>query len=86
MVYFILIFKTNKKIVLRQNLILINFTRGMIYLKKKDIKLIQIFPEDKAYIQRMQEKKIQWFIDILREKYPDDTIERAIKSIALSKN
>ena len=53
----------------------------MIYLKKKDIKLIQIFPEDKAYIQRMQDKKIQWFIEILREKYQDDTIERAIKSM-----
>ena len=58
----------------------------MILLNKKDINLVEIFPKDKAYMQRMQDKKVKWLIEILREKYPDDTIREAIKSIVSTYN
>lgn len=55
-------------------------------MNKKDINLVEIFPEEKAYMQRMQDKKVKWLIEILREKYPDDTIREAIKSIVSTYN
>ena len=58
----------------------------MILLNKKDINLIEIFPKDEACVQRMQDKKVKWLIEILREKYPDDTIREAIKSIVSTHN
>lgn len=55
-------------------------------MNKKDINLIEIFPKDEACVQRMQDKKVKWLIEIIREKYPDDTIQEAIKSIVSTHN
>ena len=55
-------------------------------MNKKDINLVEIFPEEKAYMQRMQDKKVKWLIEIIREKYPDDIIQQAIKSIVSTHN
>ena len=42
-----------------------------------EIKVVEIFPNDKAKLNEIEMAKARWFVNILSKKYPREVLEKA---------
>jgi len=46
-----------------------------------EIKVIEIFPKDPKMLNDLERAKANWFINMLRKKYPEELLEKAFKTL-----